>query len=323
MMDFGRKLGFFDRVLEDAHTAFAPGKLLLFGEHAVVYGEPAVGLSLTKGVQLRLSPGSGQLKLSPALPAEVGKAAKSPGELLEAALGELNTRVDTEIHFGLPVMAGFGSSAALAVAALLAKNAFLQEAAMPWAELFDAALAIERRAHGQTTGVDVGIVSSGVLVGFLPGPARPHIWPIPLKRPIALVVGSLGQHGGTQAVVGRVAALKAQAPEMTQAALRTLGETSKRGEAALRSGDLADLQAAIQLAHGVLLGLGLVGPALQAVIDAAKAEGALAAKISGAGGDGGAFYALTEDLNQANALAKMLSTRPGVVAWAELLPAHD
>ena len=93
--------------------AEAPGKVILLGEHAVVYGAMAVGFPLEPAIRVQVQVGHGHIRLEADDGVEVplsGRAA-SPRELVSRALGKWLPKVDVQIRFGFPPMSGLGSSA--------------------------------------------------------------------------------------------------------------------------------------------------------------------------------------------------------------------
>jgi mevalonate kinase len=301
-----------------AAVGSAPAKLILFGEHSVVYGEPAVGLALSRGVKATLRPGSGRVetRLAPGVP---GPARPPPGSgaerLAAAALGEALATHDVEIEIGVPPAAGLGSSAAIAVALLRAKGA-LEDEHLDRDMLLEAAIRIEHLAHGRSSGLDPAICVEGGLIRFQRVEDRPRLAPVRLGASFHLTVGVLGSHGGTGARVRGIAELRARATRVVDAAFGTLGAAATAGIDALVAGELDRAGALLDLAHGVLSGLGLVGDGVEAHVREARRLGALGAKMSGAGGAGGAFLALAPDVLTAQAIETAWRAA-GAEAWVE------
>ena len=127
-------------------SAFAPGKLILMGEHAVVYGHRAVAMAVNRGTTVRLESCAGPTRY-------LGEAFADPR--IDAALGAvlpaqgLGVRLETT----LPIGRGMGSSAALAVALARARCAL--EGRPPTFEALDTdAFQVESIFHGKPSGID-------------------------------------------------------------------------------------------------------------------------------------------------------------------------
>lgn len=296
----------------------APGKIIIFGEHAVVYGEPAVGFALTRHAKACLTPGTGQVKMtvSDGVKVAASETAATPNDLVAAVLGEELERLDVELHLEFPPMSGFGSSAALAVALIRAQDKLHGVRPRTFAAAFDRAMGVEKVAHARPSGVDPAICLSGGLVRFVPGGVRPQVSKLKMKRLAHLVVASAGGHGGTRASVSRLADLKTSAPRLVEQAMQTLGETARVGGNALTNGEFETAGLAMDLANGVLSGFGLVAPRVEHGIGICRGQGALGGKMSGAGGRGGAFCALFDEVRRARRTVNLLN-EAGYLAWTE------
>jgi mevalonate kinase len=291
----------------------APAKLILFGEHAVGYGQPALGCALSRGVRVQLSPGSGRVRVQVEdglLPARARVRGIAPTDLVHAALGPAAQRTDAEIWMEVPPGAGLGTSAALAIALLRAVGA-------AESTLLSEAVRVEDLAHGKSSGLDPAISLSGSIIAFtrLAAGRRRRIRAIHPAAPLDLVVGVHGTHGGTRARVEAMAKLKDSTGNAFTAAIRALGAASRLGAEALAAGDGPLFGRAMDLAHGILAGLGVVSDPIEELVRCARAAGALGAKMSGAGG-GGAFYALAQSRRAARTLRDRLISA-GAVAWIE------
>jgi mevalonate kinase len=297
-------------------TGHAPGKIILFGEHAVVYGEPAIGLPLSRGASVKLTPGTGKIRIRtpPEFSVKASKRAATPKELVERALGDAARLSDVEIDLGFPPMSGLGSSAAIAIALLRAKR-------RKWSnrELLEAAIEVERVAHARPSGVDPAICLWEVPIIFRNTERGRQIHKLPRsKKAVWLVIGTAGAHGGTATTVSRLADVRTESPRLMRAAMATLGETARAGARGLSDHDLRIAAHAMDVAHGVLSGLGIVSDQVDDAVRAARNAGALGAKMSGAGGAGGAFVALAANEAEAGRIQKALK-KAKIPAWVERL----
>lgn len=300
----------------------APGKLILFGEHSVVYGQPALGIALGRGVKVTLSAGTGRIEAHLAggapLPELSGPA--TPASLVRAALGERAAALDVELELGLPPLAGLGSSAALAVATLRALHA-LDDVSPPIEQTLEEAIAVEDVAHGRSSGLDPAICLYGGVVEFSRKEGKDRAPVLNVRRlspalSFHVVIGVHGHHGGTADRVRRVGALRESMPQAFDAAMKTLGQVAKAGTRALVRGELEAAGHALDLAHGVLSGFGLVSEEVEALVRITRRAGALGAKMSGAGGRGGAFFGLAPDFQAAQQIREELE-KNGALSWVE------
>jgi mevalonate kinase len=265
--------------------AFGHGKVILIGEHAVVYDQPALGAGISLGVSAEVTDGTGRLE-APAwdLHAVAGDGT-SVGQALDAILKRLNVRdVDVSIAGDLPTRAGLGSSAAVSIAVA---RAIADARACDPAVAMEAAADAEIVFHGTPSGIDLAAASSGHVGRF----QRGHGWhQIPVLQSMNLCVGLSGRPRDTRAQVDAVRRLR----ERTSAVgsiITTMGELTRAGAHALECGDIDELGRLFDVAHGLLCALRVSSPELDALAHAARAAGAVGAKLTGAGG-GGAVIAL-------------------------------
>ena len=125
---------------------------------------------------------------------------------------------DVEIDLGFPPMSGLGSSAAIAIALLRAKR-------RKWSnrELLEAAIDVERVAHARPSGVDPAICLWEVPIIFRNTDRGRQIHKLPKpRRPVWLVIGTAGAHGGTAQTVSRLADVRKESPRLMRAAMATL-----------------------------------------------------------------------------------------------------
>lgn len=300
---------------------YAPGKLLLLGEHAVVYGAPAIGFPLSRGVHATIQAGHGQVTVSlddGLIPPRQSEAAAAPHALVKRTFGPLSRSVDVHLHLEVPPMSGYGSSASVAVALLRAQTAWLKTPPLTRLDLWSQALKVEQEAHSRPSGVDPAIVVWNQLIEFKTEGSSPTITPLQLTAPIYILAGCCGDHGGTRASVSNLATLRERRPRLIGSAMNTLSEAAQAGSIALQSAEVETLGPALDLAHGVLSGLGLVGQAVDHCVRTARDRGALGAKMSGAGGQGGAWLAVFTDREVALKAQDQFRT-DGYTVWLESL----
>lgn len=256
------------------------GKLVLCGEHAVVYGHPAIALAVDRATVVRLTRRPGPTTID------------SPhGD--DRLLGALCTVIESEglsvcVDTDLPVGRGMGSSAALAVALVRARAALSGEA--PDADtVYHRAMPIERAFHGNPSGVDVAVSAHGGCLWFQRGDAAG----VPVRQRLvcgrwSIVVLDSGIAGDTGQLVAGVGARR---PEIDPVLERIGALVAEAREILCDPRALGEL---LTENHGLLRRIGVSTPQLDAFVALALANGAWGAKLAGAGG-GGVVIALTED----------------------------
>jgi len=263
------------------------GKVILVGEHAVVYGHSALAAGISAGITVTAAPGVGRLRV-PAwqLDATVDDGSE-PGRALAALVRRLEApALDFTADAAIPSRAGLGSSAALAVAVARAAAAAIGRPADDPA-ILAAVTEAETVSHGNPSGIDAAAAASGAAGRF----SRADGWqPVAVRQAISLCVGLSGRPRDTVAQVSAVARLRERLPA-ADGVLALLGGLATDGERALALGDVDGLGRILDVAHGLLASLRLSSPELEVMVHGARAAGAIGAKLTGAGG-GGAVIAL-------------------------------
>lgn len=300
--------------------ATAPGKIILFGEHAVVYGRPAIAVPVAE-VQARagLHPadsGAGFRIIAPDLGKDYELAEAKPHDplaaIIQATLQHLSQAAPPEatlqISSTIPLGRGLGSGAAISTAIVRALAQFLHRPLAP-AEVSSLVYEVEKLYHGTPSGIDNTVVAFEQPVYFIKG--RP-IQRMRVKHPLTLVVGDTGIVAPTHTVVGDLRRRWQAEPDRYEGYFDEVGVIVNQARVAIEEGRLG-LMAIGELMNEnqeLLESLGVSSPELERLVQAACQAGALGAKLSGAGW-GGTMIALAEP-QVAPAIAQAL-TQAGAV----------
>jgi mevalonate kinase len=298
-------------------TATACGKVILLGEHAVVYGVPALCGALESGASVSAVPGDGRLRVpawsvvtasaaellsSDAAAVESACAALSLSAAYHAMLASLSAARPLEARhfahdfvasFAIPTGAGLGSSAALAVALLRCIDQTLS-LHLGESQIDAAAFAAEKVFHGQPSGLDHTVAQHGGFGLFRRGQGLMPLVGLPdSSRELRLLIGHTGRARDTKGRVARVAELYQAAPQAIGARFSSIASLVQQATSALQRGDLESLGDAMNRNQTELESLEVSCSEIEQMCGLARQAGALGAKLTGGGG-GGCVVALAE-----------------------------
>jgi mevalonate kinase len=285
--------------------ATAPGKVILFGEHAVVYGRPAIAAPLSHiRARAAIEPGSisGLMLVAPDLgirrvlsAADANDAFSVAVKLVQEAI-ELDHLPDMTITVtsDIPIAGGLGSGAAISAALVRALAGYLGRPEMA-TEAWVSALTyeVEKIHHGTPSGIDNTVVTYERPVYFVRRSPVNLIEPFAVARPLQLLIADTGIRSSTKRVVDDVRAGWKADPAGYEALFDGCGAVTGAARAAIEAGDLAQVGQLMNQNQALLEEMGVSGPELERLVGAARAAGALGAKLSGAG-RGGNMVALVE-----------------------------
>jgi mevalonate kinase len=284
-----------------AISASAPGKIILFGEHAVVYSQPAIAVPVLQvrakailTANPRGKPGSVSIQ-APGIGLESELEALPDRHPLKAAIqATLNAlhlqripACNIRITSTIPVAAGLGSGAAVSVALARGLSNFLGEPLDDEA-VSGIAFEVEKIHHGTPSGIDNTVITSAMPVYFV---RDKPIERLRVPQPFTIVIGDTGTHSPTAIAVADVRRGWEAQPAEYEQIFQAIGEIARSARAAIEDGKPDDLGTLMARNHAYLQELGVSSPQLDSLVIAAHQAGASGAKLSG-GGRGGNMIAL-------------------------------
>ena len=310
-------------------TATAPGKIILFGEHAVVYGRPAIAAPVT---QLRAlakvmdTTTNGVRLLAPDLDrdywlreAEINDPfARAVRLLFEAANIVDPPNLNISVKSAIPIASGLGSGAALAAAVIrslihhldlttLDNNDFISQLTYQ----------VEKLLHGTPSGIDNTVVVYEQPVFFLRQQPQNRIEALPVGRGILILIAGSGIPSSTKEVVADVRRRWLQDKARFDRLFNSCGEIAEAAKQAVGDGQTNQLGQLMNENHELLVQMRVSSPELDHLVIAARSAGALGAKMSG-GGRGGNMIALV-DQDQKEKVRNALITAGGDTVFTTIL----
>jgi mevalonate kinase len=297
-------------------SASAPGKIILFGEHAVVYGQPALAAPVTdERVQATAT----------ILPSPFGRGAGGEGEIWIDAR-DLGRRYRVEdappndplaaavrltfftlqlstphpsllltLRSSIPIASGLGSGAAICTALVRALAAYLNSP-IANAQVSAIVFETEKLLHGTPSGIDNTVIAYGQPVFFIKG-QPPE--PFHAAHPFRFLIGDTGLASPTRVAVGDVRAAWEKEPKRFNALFAEIGAIARQAreiiETAMVSETVAALGRLMDRNHALLREINVSCPELEALVGAARGAGAPGAKLSGGGRGGNMIALVTEE----------------------------
>ena len=283
----------------------AHSKIILIGEHAVVYGYPAISLPLLEvEVTCKVVPAESPWRLY-----EEDTLSMAVYASLEyLAIKEACIRC--EIDSAIPEKRGMGSSAAISIAAIRAVFDYYQ-VDLPHDVLEILVNRAEMIAHMNPSGLDAKTCLSDQPIRFIKNVGFTEL---EMALSAYLVIADTGVYGHTREAIQVVQNKGKDALPF----LHALGELTQQAEDAISQKDAEELGQILSQAHLHLKEIGVSSPEADHLVETALNHGALGAKMSG-GGLGGCIIALADNLTQAQELAERLEEKGAVQTWIESL----
>ena len=283
----------------------AHSKIILIGEHAVVYGYPAISLPLLEvEVTCRVVPATTPWRLFEE--DTLSMAVYASLEYLNITDAYIRCQIDSAI----PEKRGMGSSAAISIAAIRAVFDYYQ-AELPRDVLEILVNRAEMIAHMNPSGLDAKTCLSDQPIRFIKNVGFEEL---AMDLSAYLVIADTGVYGHTREAIQVVESKGKEALPF----LYALGELTQQAEEAIKARDAVMLGEILTKAHGNLKEIGVSSLEADALVETALQHGALGAKMSG-GGLGGCIIALVADYHQAQDLAERLEEKGAVQTWIESL----
>jgi hydroxymethylglutaryl-CoA reductase len=289
-----------DRSDKESELGIGYGKIVILGEHAVVYGRHAIAAPVPLTIQARVEDcEDGVQVLIPRWGVEFDissdpnarRSFERPAGLMLDELGLSRRGMRIEVHPDVPRSMGLGGSAAMAVAIVRALDNHYQ-LGLSDEEVNRLAFEAEKLAHGTPSGIDNTLACYGQPLVYRQG-NPPLVEPLNIKTPIPMVVGMSGYEGLTAKTVGRVKASWLQDRKLYERIFDQIDALVLRGVQAIQDEDLGSLGELMNVCHGMLNALQVSTPELEHLVDIARENGALGAKLTGGGG-GGSIIALCD-----------------------------
>lgn len=281
-----------------ASESSAPGKVILFGEHAVVYGRPALAVPVNqiKARVLVEDPGQNESWIeAPDIGLNSPLKELSADHPLLLAVQQVTTMLGPgpqapariKISSTIPIASGLGSGAAVSVALARALSAYWGR---PLADeqVSELAYRIDQNYHGTPSGIDNTVIAYAQPVWYVRGQPFERLF---CAAPFHLVIADTGISSPTAAAVGDVRRRWSEAPEIYEAIFDRIGEIACQARKWIEAGQPDELGPLMQANHTLLQNLDVSCPELDRLVSSAMRAGALGAKLCG-GGRGGNMIAL-------------------------------
>jgi mevalonate kinase len=303
------------------------GKVILFGEHFVVHGVPGIVSAIDSTTDAEVKKSQSGITVKDERKTAKGYSEEKRIQQLESidrmlkAMG-IDPKIALDIWVGgtLPGFSGLGASAASSVAIA---RAIAQELGMKISneKINQVAYEAEKAYAGNPSGIDNTAATYGGLMWFKKnlGGGPDKVEPLSINEPVEIVIGSTGKVANTKAMVEGVAERKNKNPQKYNPIFKRAEELAYEGRAALEFYNLRKIGELMNENHRLLQEIDVSSKELDLLVELARKQGAIGAKLTGGGG-GGCMFALTPGKELQSKVAdaikglgfEVLTTRIGV-----------
>ena len=273
--------------------ASAPGKIILFGEHAVVYGRPAIAVPVREVIATaqitditQSSPGEIHIQ-APDIKLDIWLhelSADHPlARIIHLTLDEIKPGsfppLRLHVTSTIPISAGLGSGTAVSIAIVRALSTHLGQP-LPLHRQSALAFEVEKIHHGTPSGIDNTVVTYDQPIYFIHC-EEPEI--LHCETPFTLVIGDTGRASPTAVAVSQVRQAWQEDTPQYEGAFDAIGQIASQARECIIQGRVQEIGPLMNQNQARLEDIGVSSPELGILIDAARSSGASGAKLSGAG----------------------------------------
>jgi mevalonate kinase len=306
------KIGSRQAAVGEAH-----GKLILAGEHVVVYNKPAIAIPFPLRIRAVVTEHEGEISIAsklytgslegvPSRMLGLAQCINKSLELCNQSKEGINIRLESE----LPMGRGLGSSAAAATAIVRGIYNYFQKT-LSEEELYSLVEIAENYAHGKPSGIDMRAVANEVPIFYQKSKGASSIV---VPKPIYMVAADTGEVGDTKVAVEHVKELRQLKPDIIESIIDEIADIVWKVKEAILEGDSKLLGSLLLRNHENLKKLEVSTSMLDHLVEMAMKSGALGAKLTG-GGMGGCIIALTKDMADARKVGEALIKEGAKEAW--------